>query len=285
MAVPRMIALAEVDWSRSDRIKWERFLRKIEHHFDRLDIMEVNYCDAVFDVEILPEYDPEKGGLMISLKSEFPEAERHYTLDGTEPDIESSVYDTTFKLENSATIRAQAFINRQMKGNVSSREVKLHKAVGKPIAYARTYDERYTAGGDHALVNGLRGSVHHRDGNWQGFRGSDINLVIDLGKETEITMITVGFMQNITSWIFLPSHVTFQVSNTGEDGDFETIAEFSTAVPMESKESLVHDYSQEFNTLKARYVKLSARNPGPCPEWHPGSGSPSWVFVDELVVE
>jgi len=285
MAVPRMLALAEVDWSRESRISWPRFLRKLEHHFAILDILDVNYCDAVFDVEISPEFDSEAKAVVISMTSEFEDAEIRYTMDGSEPNMESIVYDTIFELEKSGTIKARAFINGQMKGNVSQRDIQLHKAVGKPITYKDNYSERYDGGGDYGLVNGLQGSQHYRDGNWQGFSGTDIELVIDLEKEMDITEISVGFLQNVTTWIFFPSKISFLVSESGAEDDFETVADFLTAIPMELKEATAKSYNKKFNDLNARYIKIIAKNPGPCPDWHPGAGSASWVFVDEVVVK
>ena len=35
----------------------------------------------------------------------------------------------------------------------------------------------------------------------------------------------------------------------------------------------------------ARYVKFRAESPGVLPAWHPAAGNPSWLFVDEIVVE
>ncbi len=284
MAVPRMLALSEVDWTRESKISWTRFLRKLEHHFTILDIMGVNYCDAVFDVMIKLEYDEEAMALMISMDSEFPDAEIHYSLDGTEPGLASPVYDTLFKMETSGSIMARAFIKGEMKGNVTSREVLMHKAVGKPVVYQEMYDERYPAGGEFGLVNGLRGSEHHRDGNWQGFSGHDIEIIIDLGEQTEINKINVGFLQNITSWIFLPAKISFLVSDT-QDGNYKDVGSFFNAVPQETKESMIKQFSKTYTDLKTRYVKIIAKNPGPCPKWHPGAGSPSWVFIDEVVIE
>ena len=35
---------------------------------------------------------------------------------------------------------------------------------------------------------------------------------------------------------------------------------------------------------RARFVRLVALNSGPCPDWHDAASSPSWMFLDELVV-
>jgi hypothetical protein len=37
--------------------------------------------------------------------------------------------------------------------------------------------------------------------------------------------------------------------------------------------------------VKARYVKVKARNFGPIPEWHPGAGYPSFIFIDEITIQ
>lgn len=285
MAIPRMIALAEVDWSPERRINWERFLRKIKAQFKRLDVLDVNYCDAIFGLVIEPEFDQKKGVMMISMKSDLMDPIIYYTLDGSDPDLNSKLYDTTFQIDNSATIKACIFEDDEKLGPISSREIMLHKGAGKAISYKAPYAERYTAGGDQGLVNGIQGSVHYNDGNWQGFSGDDVDVVIDLGKPTSINSMSVSFMQNITTWIFLPSNIQFLASDIDNPDSFKLIGEFLTAVPMENKEAMVKKYSKNFSDVKARYIKLIAKNPGPCPQWHPGAGGPSWVFVDEIIIE
>ena len=285
MALPRMIALAEVDWSPERRINWIRFIRKIKAQFKRLDVMDVKYCKAILEVVIKPEYDADKGVMMISLGSELDEPEVYYTLDGSEPDINAIKYDTLFELNASATIKAVIIENEELLGPVSSRNINLHKGTGKSISYKDKYSDRYTAGGDQGLLNGLQGSVHYNDGQWQGFSGVDIELVVDMGSVTDIKGISVGFMQNMTTWIFLPSNIQFLVSDSDDAASFKQVSEFITAVPMENKEAMVKNYSRTYDDLKARYVKVIAKNPGPCPDWHPGAGGPSWVFVDEIIIE
>ncbi len=44
MAFPRVIALSEVLWSSKEDKNWEDFLNRLQHNFDRLDILNVNYA-------------------------------------------------------------------------------------------------------------------------------------------------------------------------------------------------------------------------------------------------
>lgn len=284
MAVPRMLALAEVAWSRNDRIRWERFLRKLDHHFSILDVMAVNYCDAVYAVDIKAVFDSATRALSLRMSSDIPDAGIWYTLDGSVPGENATLYDTIFALDHSATVKARLKVNGELKGHISEKEFLIHKAAGKMLSYTNKYSPKYTAGGSLGLVDGIRGSIHYSDGHWQGFSGEDVEVIIDLGEEMTINSISTAFMQNMTSWIFLPSTVNFMVANH-IDGPWENAGKFINSVPQESKETMVKDFSRKLKGVNARYVKISAQNPGPCPEWHPGAGNPSWVFIDEIVVE
>lgn len=283
MAVPRMLALAEVAWSRSNRINWERFVRKLEHHFPRLDVMDVNYCDVIYDVEFEPSYDTAAQALVLGLSTDIPNAEIKYTLDGTAPSTESKTYDTVFFIDHSCTVNARSMVNGTMKGKTASREFKLHNGFGKSVVYGSEYSERYTAGGDHGLVNALRGSIHYNDGHWQGFRGDDVDILVDLGTSTDIGGITVAFLQSTSVWIFLPSEVEFMVADD-MNGPFRSVGKFINSVPMNHREATFKNFSRSYKDMEARYVRITAKNPGPCPDWHPGAGEPSWVFVDEVVI-
>jgi hexosaminidase len=285
MAVPRMLALAEVNWTRESRMHWERFLRKMEPHFRRLDIMNVNYCDAVFRVEIKPVYDVEKDAIMIEMKSDFPDAEIRYTLDKTDPSMETELYEAAFELEMSAEVRACVFVDGEMKSEITRRQVEVHAAIGKAVTYKTMYSEQYSGGGEFGLVNGIDGSVHYGDGNWQGFRGTDVDVTVDMGQEMGIAFVRVGFLQNITTWIFLPPRVRFYGSDTGEEGDFELLKEFEVEVPQELKEARTKYFWAYFDDVQVRYIRVVADYPGDCPDWHPGAGQASWVFMDEVFVE
>ncbi|MCK7541623.1 MAG: hypothetical protein MZV63_67435 [Marinilabiliales bacterium] len=41
----------------------------------------------------------------------------------------------------------------------------------------------------------------------------------------------------------------------------------------------------EFPEAKAAKIRITARSMKRCPEWHRGAGMPSWIFIDEIVVE
>ena len=76
----------------------------------------------------------------------------------------------------------------------------------------------------------------------------------------------------------------YEVSNDGET--FEEVSEILTQKPIskESKRNDLEYFTGNFNTVKARYLKVKARNVGKAPGWHNASGLPVWIFADEVIV-
>jgi hypothetical protein len=54
---------------------------------------------------------------------------------------------------------------------------------------------------------------------------------------------------------------------------------------MAAQEASFLELSKPVPAVKARYVRVFARNLGVCPPWHLGRAGKAWLFVDEIVVE
>ena len=54
------------------------------------------------------------------------------------------------------------------------------------LRYNTRYNAQYTGGGDEALIDGISGGDDFRTGEWQGFEGRNLDVVIDLGKKQKI---------------------------------------------------------------------------------------------------
>ncbi len=145
-----------------------------------------------------------------------------------------------------------------------------------------TYANQYAAGGDRALIDGIRGSDNFRTGSWQGYEGKDLDAVVDLGAIKDISKITIGCLQDQGSWVFLPSEVIFYSSMDGKS--FTEVARDKNSIPQNTSVATINDF-EIVKSIKARYIKVVAKNSGPCPAWHPGKGKPSWIFADEISIE
>jgi hexosaminidase len=149
-----------------------------------------------------------------------------------------------------------------------------HLGVGKRVVYAdgSAYYKGYAAGGDSALVDGIRGGWTYGDKRWQGFLGrKGVDAIIDLGETTPITTISADFMQICGPGVFMPAQVIISVSHDGE-----------TFTELKREEiEVVKDDAVTFKTFgwegaaEARYVRYQALR----------SDFGGFLFIDEIVIE
>ena len=137
-------------------------------------------------------------------------------------------------------------------------------------------------GGTQGIVDGYRGSIDYRGGDWQGFEGRDVDLVVDLGGPQTVTQIKAGFLQNTGPRIFLPSRVSFDLSMDGER--FDEVASLTHDTPLDGATPVRHYFEAKAGGLKARCVRVRVASIHVCPPGHERAGMPAWVYVDEILV-
>jgi beta-galactosidase len=155
-------------------------------------------------------------------------------------------------------------------------------STGKKVKVSNAWSSRYAAGGDTALVDDLRGSLNFRDESWQGYEGTDLEAVVDLGSAMDVRELGLGCLQTAASWVFLPSVVEFY---TSEDGNrFTKTGEVRNSEPALREDAFMKEFILEREVKGVRYVKVVARNIGTCPQGHPGSGKKAWLCAEERSV-
>ncbi len=159
-----------------------------------------------------------------------------------------------------------------------------HIASGKNVTLIDAYSTKYPASGKNALTDGVNGNYNFGE-NWQGFEGSDMQAIIDLGQTYRIKTIKATFLDSPNDWIFFPQNVQFYIST---DGSNYTLTSDITVKPTSSENSKITSIKElvsEFAEKEVRYIKVIAINVKTCPEWHYGKGKKAWLFCDEIVVE
>lgn len=158
-----------------------------------------------------------------------------------------------------------------------------HLALGKRLTVAHPSAERYSAGGDAALVDGIRGSIDYRSGHWQTYEKEDFQAEIDLGTLQTISHFKVGFLQHIGARVWLPQTVTFSWSsdgNTWHQGE-----RLTHDLPIDQYGAKRYYFQQSLPATQARYIRVHAKNRGTCPPEHHRAGWNAWLYVDEIIVD
>jgi len=233
------------------------------------------------NLKLKPFRDPLTKSLTYQLSSEARESDIFYHI-GKASSKTFNHYLTPIAAGFSGTLYANVSRNGYMSEVGGEWKIVRNKALGAEVSYSIPYSDRFAAGGNIGLVDGIVASNQYEEGGWQGFEGNDLEIIIDLGISQKVKNVSCSFLSDNRSWIFLPKEVKMQVS---EDG-----ITFST--PQEkrfSSENVKKIISAELVTFpvnsKIRYIKLKAVNQGICPGWHPGSGSKCWLFADEIIVQ
>lgn len=283
MTFPRIAALAEVVWSPEKVRSWDDFSRRIQLFMNRYNEMGINYSKSAYKVVAKPQFDPEQKQLMVSFTTEIDGIPIHYTTDGSEPGQWSKMYEKPIALSESVTIKAAPMHNGNFAEKTVSYSFNINKATAKPLVYSKYYSDYYKGSGEYTLVNGIRGSLNHHDGEWQGWAATDAEFIIDLQQPTQLKSITAGSLQNAGAYIFFPVKVEFFVSGDGQK--FEKVGEVLNEVDPLSGEKQLKNFTARFESREAAFVKVVSKNLAKCPKGHAGEGKAAWMFLDEVEVE
>jgi hypothetical protein len=219
---------------------------------------------------------------LISMSSANSHCKLYYTTDESEPDTSSKEYTNPFKIDHDIVIKAIAVDSNGIKSPVNTCKLNLIPKE-RSVKILSKYSPQYAAGGDFALIDRVRGGNNFRTGTWQGYQGTDLTAIVDLGKITSLKKIGAGFLQDTSPWILFPEEVTFYISSDGKK--FKEVATIKNTTPKNQYGSIIKDFYQDIDPQKARYIKLFAKYPGTLPIWHQGAGGDSFIFIDEIFFE
>jgi predicted alpha-1,2-mannosidase len=191
-------------------------------------------------------------------------------------------YEAPIIISEAVLIKTYAEKGGKKSGVLSTQLFKIDPTM--QIALGTAYANEYSASGKDALIDGIKGARDFRTGAWQGYSDLDLDAVVSLGKQKDISEIKINFLQDQRSWIFYPTEVECWISTDGENYSAIGVQKIDAANPDE--EILIKTISFK-TSLKAAYVKIKAKNLGPVPSWHLGSpfGGKAWIFADEIEIK
>lgn len=156
----------------------------------------------------------------------------------------------------------------------------------KAIQIRNAYAPQYSAGGDRALIDGLKGTTNFRTGLWQGYEGTDIDITIDMGSSKTIDSVYINFLRDENSWIFLPVKIEYNLSdlpNAYPEPMMINEKPLRSVADAANGNLQVATYGGQMNKT-GRYLHVTVSGIGKCPVGHPGAGKPAWLFADEITI-
>ncbi len=156
-------------------------------------------------------------------------------------------------------------------------------ATDKTITIVSKLNPMYTAGGSDALIDGIKGTENWRAGEWQSYYGNDFEAIIDLKKIKNVQQVKCHFLQDIRSWIWMPTEMEIFTSKDGKD--FVSIGTAKNKIDEKDEAVQVATLQLDISLIKTSYLKVKAKNYGIIPAWHLGAGNTSHLFISEVEVK
>ncbi len=276
MAVPRMLALAEVLWSPKDQRDEGSFIRRLENEFAALDALKVHYSKSLYNVEFKTTGSKKRGQVNVELTCAPGLGEMHYTIDDSEPTYASPKFDYTIEQRASTTIKAAIFGGDHQLGNTTSLKLDFDMATGCALNVEPRPDERYDDGGIFNLVNGVSAGEKRVNHEWLGWRNSRVIITVDLGSEQALQHAGIGGLEERTSWIHAPKSVLISTSSDGQN-----FVEAATITPDTAAKGRM-EFGTELGGKSARWVRFTVTTLPSIPEGFAGEGNLPWLFLDEV---
>lgn len=206
-----------------------------------------------------------------------------YTTDGTDPDsLSSPIYSKKLRFTKNTILKTKAF----KPGWISSDMVQktFYKSDIHPdtIYFVTNPDKKYPGTGAKTLTDYELGEQNFSNGKWLAYRDTTMKFVIGFKQARPLQEAHFNAFVDNGAYIFPILSIMIEGSNDGKQFKKLNEAKFPSL-----KETEVVRENKSFScSIPAgaayKYYRFTLLNLKKLPSWHPGKGTPAWIFVDEL---
>ena len=180
---------------------------------------------------------------------------------------------------------------------VSGDGVTQHRSVAETTKKPHSWTAQIISGtpnpqynpGSASLVDGVVGDVDWRKGEWTGVQGEDVVIELRPDKIRRIQNLDleIRLLKDVKSWIALPKGGEMWI--TLEDGTQWSAMEWSESHSTSEEPSSIASVRTSFRPIPRKEQRIAAirirlHNPGLLPNWHPGAGGETFIFIDEISI-
>ena len=278
MALPRMAALAEVQWVTPTKPKnYQEFLQRLMRLLPIYEVEGYTYAKHIFDLraEVKPSVD--EINVTFSCLQDTP---IYYTTDGSEPTKNSNVYKEPLKLTQNTNLKAKVF-GKEGESEFNQ-EFFFNKVTVRPIEFLSKPTQNYAYNGAITLVDGRKGGTNSRSSEWLGFSEAPCEALITLKDNTLVKEVSFNAFIETGDWIYPPTN--FEVWGSKDGKNYELLGKESYALPKEHFKE-IKTYTLSFPAKEVTYLKVKINEVNKIPAFHEGAaGKPGFLFIDEIQV-
>lgn len=280
MVLPRLGAVAEVQWTDPSKKDYKGFLRRVPHLVAVYDCYGWNYATRVYDVNVDMKADTVNHVLNVQL-STMADDPIYYTLDGQDPTEKSLKYTKPFTIDQSVVLKTMA-VHPDRTSKISVDTIRFNKATLKPVVLLQPNESRFSPDGPVVLVDGRNGNHSFDTGAWLAVAGNDLEAVINMQAETILSSASVHVYVRKDAWLF--DARGFSVSVSSDNKNYKEVASQEYKQMQESDSDGIIEHEFSFDSCKATYVKIKVISEKSMPDWHWDAGKAPFLLIDEIIL-
>lgn len=280
MVLPRLGAVAEVQWTDPSKKDYKDFLRRVPHLVAVYDCYGWNYATRVYDVNVDMKADTVNHVLNVQL-STMADDPIYYTLDGQDPTEKSLKYTKPFTIDQSVVLKTMA-VHPDRTSKISVDTIRFNKATLKPVVLLQPNESRFSPDGPVVLVDGRNGNHSFDTGAWLAVAGNDLEAVINMQAETILSSASVHVYVRKDAWLF--DARGFSVSVSSDNKNYKEVASQEYKQMQESDSDGIIEHEFSFDSCKATYVKIKVISEKSMPDWHWDAGKAPFLLIDEIIL-
>lgn len=280
MVLPRLGAVAEVQWTDPSKKDYKDFLRRVPHLVAVYDCYGWNYATRVYDVNVDMKADTVNHVLNVQL-STMADDPIYYTLDGQDPTEKSLKYTKPFTIDQSVVLKTMA-VHPDRTSKISVDTIRFNKATLKPVVLLQPNESRFSPDGPVVLVDGRNGNHSFDTGAWLAVAGNDLEAVINMQAETILSSASVHVYVRKDAWLF--DARGFSVSVSSDNKNYKEVASQEYKQMQESDSDGIIEHELSFDPCKATYVKIKVISEKSMPDWHWDAGKAPFLLIDEIIL-
>lgn len=280
MLLPRLAALAEVQWCNADRKDWDRFYDAADEFCKLYETMGYNYATHVLQVkgEVIPDLENKCAKVVLTSQGGTP---IRYTLDGSLPDKGSALYKDTLVISETCVLTAVSE-REGLEPKYFVKAFDFHKASGRPITMLTKPHSKFVFNSPYNLLDGVRAADVYKSGEWAGWRTRPFDVVIDMEGSDPYSSVTLGTLIVKASYMFNPMEMTVMTSEDGKE--YVEVAHEKYEPLAQGTEDGILDVTISFPQTSARYLKITAKALDKLPDWHFAPERSGELLIDEVMV-
>jgi mono/diheme cytochrome c family protein len=206
-----------------------------------------------------------------------------YTTDGSDPDsLRSPIYTKKLRFTKNTILKTKAFKPGWIRSDMVQKTFYKSEIHPDTIYFVTNPDKKYPGTGAKTLIDYELGEQNFSNGKWLAYKDTTMKFVIGFKQARPLQEAHFNAFVDNGSYIFPILSIMIEGSNDGKEFKKLNEAKFPSL-----KETDVVRENKSFScSIPAgaayKYYRFTLLNLKKLPTWHPGKGTPGWIFIDEL---